>query len=148
MNVPFYLFVYGCLQASTYTFIFLITAFLTYFYLFIQIEASLQSAGFTKLAYENASLFDETNFPEDIKRQFEFIKDIGSAALEDESKIEEVSQHDLIFMSAKKLCSNVHNLSYLLLANFAAMIYECKLNIGRQCDGKVPTRWRLSLLLL
>ena len=122
---------------STYTFIFLITAFLTYFYLFIQIEASLQSAAFTKLAYENASLFDETNFPEDIKRQFEFIKDIGSAALEDESKIEEVSQHDLIFMPAKKLCSNVHNLSYLLISEL------CCHDLWMQTKYR-PSIWRKS----
>ena len=56
----------------------------------LQIEASLASAKFTKLVFNNASLFDETDFPEDVKRQFKDIKNIGSAALEDESKIEEV----------------------------------------------------------
>ncbi|XP_072023599.1 angiotensin-converting enzyme-like [Amphiura filiformis] len=52
-------------------------------------EASLKLAEFNKRAYQNASRFDDTNFPEDVKRQLMFIKDVGVGALDDEAKIEE-----------------------------------------------------------
>ncbi|XP_071802040.1 angiotensin-converting enzyme 2-like isoform X2 [Asterias amurensis] len=55
------------------------------------LEASLVSAAFGKEAYDNATRFDETGFPEDIKRQFQKLKDIGSDALEP-SKVEEYNQ--------------------------------------------------------
>ncbi len=46
------------------------------------LEASLDTAAFGKEAYENATRFNETGFPEDIRRQFKKLKDIGTAALE------------------------------------------------------------------
>ncbi|XP_022085294.1 angiotensin-converting enzyme-like isoform X2 [Acanthaster planci] len=52
------------------------------------VEASLVSAAFRQEAYQNASRFDVSGFDEDVKRQFQKIKDIGTAALEP-SKVEE-----------------------------------------------------------
>ena len=59
------------------------------FGLIFQLEAGLVAAAFDREAYENATKFDETGFPDDIKRQLKKLKDIGSAALEP-SKVERV----------------------------------------------------------
>ncbi|XP_033643281.1 angiotensin-converting enzyme-like [Asterias rubens] len=55
------------------------------------LEAGLVAAAFDREAYENATKFDETGFPDDIKRQLKKLKDIGSAALEP-SKVERYNE--------------------------------------------------------
>ncbi|XP_071802041.1 angiotensin-converting enzyme 2-like [Asterias amurensis] len=55
------------------------------------LEAGLVAAAFDREAYENATKFDETGFPDDIKRQLQKLKDIGSAALEP-SKVERYNE--------------------------------------------------------
>ncbi|KAK7508278.1 hypothetical protein BaRGS_00000517 [Batillaria attramentaria] len=56
------------------------------------VESYTQSDIWRQNMSRMASEFDTTNFPADMKRQFAKIKDIGTAALEDLSKLEQLNQ--------------------------------------------------------
>ncbi|XP_038048596.1 angiotensin-converting enzyme-like [Patiria miniata] len=56
-----------------------------------EVEANLVYAAFINEAGQNASRFDDTTFPDDVRRRLSKIRDIGTAAL-DSAKVEELNE--------------------------------------------------------
>nr|KAG5714057.1 hypothetical protein BaRGS_020385 [Batillaria attramentaria] len=63
------------------------------------VESSLQTGIWRQNMSRMASEFDTSSFPADMQRQFAKIKDIGTAALEDLSKLEQLMSEDMAFQA-------------------------------------------------
>ena len=65
---------------------------LTYFLIFLQNNETVKLASFEKYIVKNASQFQWKLFEDEtLKREFQILTDIGTSALDDEKKLNEVS---------------------------------------------------------